>query len=49
MAGTTTNQKLIDWVAEWTEVFQPDAVEWCDGSGEEYDRLCQLLVDNCTF
>ncbi len=49
MAGTTTNQKLIDWVTEWSEVFQPDSVEWCDGSAEEYDRLCQLLVDNGTF
>ena len=49
MAGTTTNQKLIDWVTEWSEVFQPDSIEWCDGSAEEYDRLCQLLVDNGTF
>ena len=49
MAGTTSNQKLIDWVEEWREIFQPDAVEWCDGSAEEYDRLCQLLVDNGTF
>jgi phosphoenolpyruvate carboxykinase (GTP) len=49
MAGTTSNQKLLDWVEEWREIFQPDAVEWCDGSAEEYDRLCQLLVDNGTF
>ena len=49
MAGTSSNQKLIDWVEEWREIFQPDAVEWCDGSAEEYDRLCQLLVDNGTF
>ena len=49
MAGTTTNQKLIDWVEEWREIFQPDAVEWCDGSAEEYDRLCALLVENGTF
>jgi phosphoenolpyruvate carboxykinase (GTP) len=49
MAGTTSNQRLIDWVEEWREVFQPDAVEWCDGSAEEYDRLCQLLVDGGTF
>jgi phosphoenolpyruvate carboxykinase (GTP) len=49
MAGTTTNQQLLDWVEEWRQIFEPDAVEWCDGSAEEYDRLCQLLVDNGTF
>jgi GTP-dependent phosphoenolpyruvate carboxykinase len=49
MAGTTTNQKLLDWVEEWREILQPDAVEWCDGSEEEYDRLAQLLVDEGVF
>lgn len=49
MAGTTSNQKLISWVEEWTEILQPDAVEWCDGTAEEYDRLAELLVANGTF
>ena len=49
MAGTTTNQQLLDWVEGWRETFLPDAVEWCDGSAEEYDRLCGLLVRNGTF
>ena len=49
MAGTTSNQRLKDWVEDWREILQPDAVEWCDGSAEEYDRLCQLLVDGGTF
>ncbi len=49
MAGTTTNQQLKDWVEHWREILQPDAVAWCDGSADEYDRLCQLLVDNGTF
>jgi phosphoenolpyruvate carboxykinase (GTP) len=49
MAATTSNQRLLDWVEEWRQLLQPDEVEWCDGSAEEYDRLCQLLVDGGTF
>ena len=49
MAATTTNQKLKDWVEHWAGVFQPDAVEWCDGSDEEWERLTRLLVDSGTF
>ena len=43
------NQKLINWVNEVAALTQPDRVEWCNGSAEEYDRLCQLLVDGGTF
>ncbi len=45
----TKNQKLLDWVEEVAALTTPTRVEWCDGSAEEYDRLCQLLVDNGTF
>ena len=45
----TRNKKLLDWVAEIAALTQPAAIEWCDGTAEEYDRLCQLLVDNGTF
>ena len=49
MSGTTPNQKLKDWVEHWTGILQPDAVEWCDGSEDEWERLTQLLVDGGTF
>jgi phosphoenolpyruvate carboxykinase (GTP) len=49
VSGQTSNQKLLDWVDEWREVLQPDAVHWCDGSAEEYDRLCHQLVEAGTF
>ena len=49
MAGHTTNQKLIEWVEQWREILQPDDVYWCDGSAEEYERLCNELVAGGTF
>ncbi len=49
MSGTTTNQRLQQWVAEWAAIMQPDDIYWCDGSAEEYDRLCQGLVDAGVF
>jgi len=45
----TRNRKLLDWVEDVAALTQPDRVEWCDGSPDEYDRLCRLLVDRGTF
>ena len=49
MTATTSNDRLRAWVDGWAEILQPDSVHWCDGSDEEYDRLCGELVDGGTF
>jgi phosphoenolpyruvate carboxykinase (GTP) len=49
MSGHSTNERLQQWVAEWADVMQPDDIYWCDGSAEEYDRLCNELVEAGTF
>jgi phosphoenolpyruvate carboxykinase (GTP) len=49
LASTTTNQKLKDWVEHWAGVLQPDEIEWCDGTQEEWDRLTSRLVEGGTF
>ena len=45
----TGHRALLGWVDEWAQILQPDQVLWCDGSAQEYDDLCQQLVDAGTF
>ncbi|HEX2070071.1 MAG TPA: phosphoenolpyruvate carboxykinase (GTP) [Thermoleophilaceae bacterium] len=48
-APPTQNKKLVAWVEEIAALTKPASIHWCNGSAEEYDRLCQTLVDAGTF
>jgi phosphoenolpyruvate carboxykinase (GTP) len=47
--AATTNSTLLRWVDRVAELTKPADVYWCDGSAEEYDSLCQKLIDAGTF
>jgi phosphoenolpyruvate carboxykinase (GTP) len=48
-AAPTKHARLLAWVREIAELTQPDRVEWCDGSAQEFDRLTALLVERGTL
>ena len=45
----TKNKHLIRWVEKMAELTQPAAIHWVDGSQQEYERLCEKLVEAGTF
>lgn len=40
---------LDTWIRQITDLCSPDRVYLCDGSEQEYQTLCKLLVDRGTF
>ncbi len=43
------NKGFKAWLNEVVELCKPDTVRFCDGSQEEYDELCELMVRGGTF
>ncbi|MBL1138320.1 MAG: phosphoenolpyruvate carboxykinase (GTP) [Chloroflexi bacterium] len=41
--------RIRAWIQDMVGLCKPDSVYFCDGSQEEYDELCELLVDSGTF
>ena len=49
MSYEVKNEQLIKWVAEVAALCGPETIHWCDGSQEEYESLCNQLVESGTF
>ncbi len=43
------NAHLLRWIEKMVELCKPDSVHWVDGSQDEYDALCEQMVDAGTF
>ena len=43
MTGTS-NKKLAKWVEEVAQLCKPERVYWCNGSKDEYQEMCRLMV-----
>ncbi len=49
MSYEVKNEQLVKWVSEVAALCGPETIHWCDGSQEEYDTLCNQLVESGTF
>ncbi|MBN9613044.1 MAG: phosphoenolpyruvate carboxykinase, partial [Actinobacteria bacterium] len=47
--ATTSNPEVVSWVTEVAELTRPDAVVWCDGSQDEWNRLTAEMVEAGTL
>jgi phosphoenolpyruvate carboxykinase (GTP) len=45
----TTHQGIVDFVNEVAALTQPDRIQWCTGSDEEWTELTDALVSTGTF
>jgi phosphoenolpyruvate carboxykinase (GTP) len=44
-----THLRLQQWIDETAALTQPDRIHWCTGTQEEWDSLCEELVQAGTF
>ncbi len=47
--ATTNNSEVLQWVTEVAELTKPDAVVWCTGSQEEWNRITSEMVEAGTL
>jgi phosphoenolpyruvate carboxykinase (GTP) len=43
------HRRILEWVEAIARLTRPAAIHWCDGSQQEYDRLCAQMVEAGTL
>ncbi|HXZ96052.1 MAG TPA: phosphoenolpyruvate carboxykinase (GTP) [Burkholderiales bacterium] len=43
------NKRLKDWVTSMAQLCKPERIYWCEGTQQEYDRLCEDMVASGTL
>jgi phosphoenolpyruvate carboxykinase (GTP) len=49
MPGRTSHPRLLAWIEDIKALCKPQHVHICDGSQEEYDKLCKMMVESGTL
>jgi phosphoenolpyruvate carboxykinase (GTP) len=49
LESSPIESEIDGWVKQVAQQCEASAIHWCDGSQEEYDNLCKLLVKKGTF
>src|SRR5450432_3814489 len=47
--SSSIKSELESWVTSMAKQFNAKNIHWCDGSKQEYDNICELLVKKGTF
>ena len=45
----TNNSSLLSWIDTVADLTKPDRVHICNGSQEEYNHICEQMVESGTF
>src|SRR5437899_1252523 len=48
-APLSHNPHLLRWVEKMARLTTPASIHWVDGSQQEYDALCEQMVEGGTF
>jgi len=48
-APLSKNDHLLRWVQKMAELTRPERIHWVNGSQEEYDQLCEEMVESGTL